>query len=390
MAYVQVPPDSTGKKVDTNTIGLTERQIAILGDAVSSGGLATVTTSAGLMVNVTSGTITISGSPTVVAASSGLVQVIPVTSSGVNLYTTAGINVVSASSGQVQVLTTGAYPVLTSGPLTLSGTVSVVNTSSGLVQVIPVTSSGVNLYTTAGINVVSASSGIVQVLTTGAYPVLTSGPLTLSGTVSVVNTSSGLVQILPVTSSGVNLYTTQGMQVILTGSSGLAAPVTSSGGVLITASNTIRSLSSGTVTLSSNPTIISATSGSVQVQPWSTGQVMLSANYVSSSSNSSTNVKSSGGTFYGFYANNTTNVTRFLKIYGTSSAPAAGTLTSAILGIYGIIASTGTGGAGAQHIIQPFGLYGTGGIAFTVTANAAATDTGTTGANDINFTLYYI
>lgn len=330
MAYVQVPPDSTGKKVDTNTIGLTERQIAILGDAVSSGGLATVTTSAGLTVNVTSGTITISGSPTVVAASSGLIQVIPVTSSGVNLYTTAGINVVSASSGSVQVLTTGAYPVLTSGPLTLSGTVS------------------------------------------------------------VVNTSSGLLQIIPVTSSGVNLYTTQGMQVIITGSSGLAAPVTSSGGVLITASNTIRSLSSGTVTLSSNPTIISATSGSVQVQPWSTGQVMLSANYVSSSSNSSTNVKSSGGTFYGFYANNTTNVTRFLKIYGTSSAPAAGTLTSAILGIYGIIASTGTGGAGAQHIIQPFGLYGTGGIAFTVTANAAATDTGTTGANDINFTLYYI
>src|SRR3990167_5107668 len=276
MAYVQVPPDSTGKKVDTNTIGLTERQIAIIGDSVSSSGLAVVTTSAGLRVHVSSGTITLSSDPTV--------------------------------------LTTGPLQVLTSGPLTLSGTVTVNNTSSGLVQVIPVTSSGVNLYTTAGINVISASSGVVQVLTSGT---------------------------------------------------------------LITQ-------------FSSNPTVISASSGSVQLQPWSTGQVMLSANYVSSSSNSSTNVKSSGGTFYGFYANNTTNVTRFLKIYGTSSAPAVGSLTSSILGIYGIIASTGTGGAGAQHIIQPFGLYGTGGISFTVTANAAATDTGTTGANDINFTLYYI
>ena len=40
--------------------------------------------------------------------------------------------------------------------------------------------------------------------------------------------------------------------------------------------------------------------------------------------------------------------------------------------------------------MQPYGILGTGGIAFTILANVAATDTGVIGASDIGLTLYYI
>lgn len=391
MAFIQVPPDSTGKEVETVTPGVPHRQVFVLGDATSTVGLVVVTSSAGALVNISSGAITLSSAPVVQNASSGIVQALLVTSSGVNLYSTLGVNVQSTG-----------YTVLTTGPL----------------------------------------------------QVLTSGPITLGGTVTL--SSAGLTQVLPVTSSGINLYTTQGLQVIVMGTSGVSSPVTSSAGLLTAVSNTVRSLSSGTVTLSSNPTVVlssptslssgtvtlssatSLSSGTVTlssapvvqlassgivtvlqstvaitpftsaVGPWiatlipiSSGQMGSTATpftYVSSSSVNSNNVKSAAGTFYGFYAFNTTAAPYYLKVHNTSSAPTVGT-TAAGLGFgpnnipltFGIPASTGgVGGAGAQHTL-PYGVYASNGIGFTITANANATDTGTVGGpNAIALTLYYI
>lgn len=279
MAFVQVPPDSTGKKVDTNTIGLTERQIAIIGDAVSSSGLAVVTTSAGLMVNVSSGLITLS--------SGGITQIIPVTSSGVNLYSTLGIiTVITGTSGaQVTMTSSGSLPV-------------------------------------------SITQALVPVGTTG--PLLT----------------------------------------IVTGTSGAQVTVTSSGSMPVSIY--------GAVTLSS--------ASLVQLAAQTTG--ISSFTYVSSSSGNSNNVKGTQGVFYGFYAFNTTQAARYLKVYGTSSAPTVGS-TTAQIGNYGIPAN-GAGGAGAQHVLMPFGIVTTAGVAFTIVSGVEATSTGSIGASDIGLNLYYI
>lgn len=68
--YVQVPPDSTGKRVDCTSLSSgAVRQVTIIGDPTVSSGLATVTggklnvnASVGSLPNVTiSGTVAVSG-----------------------------------------------------------------------------------------------------------------------------------------------------------------------------------------------------------------------------------------------------------------------------------------------------------------------------------------
>ena len=164
---VQLPFTNTtsGKIMDASelTVGANtvERERLVVADSTSATGLATVTSSAGLTVNISSGTIVSASSGLVQALSTGPLQVLtsgPLTLSGT-------VTVLSASSGVVQTLTTGAYQILTSGPLEVLSTGPYLLSSAGITQVIPVTSSGINLYTTAGINTVSASSGLVQTLT---------------------------------------------------------------------------------------------------------------------------------------------------------------------------------------------------------------------------------
>src|SRR3990172_8159604 len=157
-SFVQLPYTATtsGQLMDSAqiTVGanVVQRERLVIADDATAAALAPVTSSGGLLVSVSSGTINI-----------------------VNTYGASVIlgQTISASSGLVQ--------TLSSGPVLLS--------SAGITQIIPVTSSGVNLYTTAGVNTVSASSGLVQTLS--------SGPILLS--------SGGITQIIPVTSSGINL-----------------------------------------------------------------------------------------------------------------------------------------------------------------------------------------
>src|SRR5216683_2857867 len=103
MPFIQVPPDSTGKLVETsipNAASSLHRELLIVSDATSTA-VATVTSSAGLQVSLS----------------------------------TSPITVVSASSGLIQALTTGPLLVLTSGTLITQ----VTGTSGGIA---PVTTSG--------------------------------------------------------------------------------------------------------------------------------------------------------------------------------------------------------------------------------------------------------
>src|SRR6478609_6662373 len=59
--YVQVPPDSTGKKVDCTSISSgAVRQVIVVGDPTTSSGFATVT-GGKLNVNASVGTVTVQG-----------------------------------------------------------------------------------------------------------------------------------------------------------------------------------------------------------------------------------------------------------------------------------------------------------------------------------------
>lgn len=402
---IQLPYTNTtsGKIMDASelTVGANtvERERLVIADDTVAAALAPVTSSYGLYVDVKNPATIVSASSGVVQtlttgamvlSSAGIVQVIPVTSSGVNLYSTSGINVVSASSGIIQVLTSGTLiAALTSGTVTLSSNPTVVSASSGVVQVLTsgtliaaLTSGTVTLSSNP--TIVSASSGVVQVLTSGTLiAALTSGTVTLSSNPTVVSASSGVVQVL-------------------------------------TSGTLIAALTSGTVTLSSNPTVIAASSGTTSillstatVTPYTSsitpllvtlspitsgamGSTSTPFTYVSSSSTNSNSVKAAAGTIYGFYAFNSTVAPKFLKIYNVSSAPTAGTTAAGtgwgpnnICLTFGIPASTGTGGAGAQHAL-PYPVYASNGIGFTIVANPNATDTGTIGNNDVVLTLYYV
>ena len=167
MADLQVPPavGSSGQRLDTvviNALSTIYRQIISVGDPATSGNMAAVdsagniqvvSASSGAIQVLTTGTLVVSGtvavSPTVFSLSSGTVTL------------SSSPTIVSASSGVVQVLTTGT--------LVVSGTV---NLSSGVVTL------------SSNPTIVSASSGVVQVLTSGALQVLTSGTLLTAGSVS--------------------------------------------------------------------------------------------------------------------------------------------------------------------------------------------------------------
>lgn len=237
-----------------------------------------------------------------------------------------------------------------------------------------------------------------------------------------------LVDTVTVTSS-------QHRQVFVLGSpvsSGALAPVTSSAGVVVNISSGIVAVSSGVVTLSSDPTIISASSGvvqvltsgplqvltsgplqvltsgtlvvvsassgSVQVLQSTAGQITFAPyTYISSSSGNVTNVTSSAGYFTGFYAFNSGTNIQYLKIYNSSSAPAVGS-TSTSLGYgptglamtFGIPASTGTGGAGAQHTL-PYPVFSSQGLGFNIVAGVISTSTSISiNAGDIALSLYFV
>jgi len=251
---------------------------------------------------------------------------------------------------------------------------SIVITSSTNRQVIilgdPTSTAGLASVTTTGGMLTAVSNPTTAVSLSSSPTVLTTGPYL------VVSASSGLVQL----SSQITVAISSGV-VTLSSATSL-----SSGTVTLSSAT---SLSSGTVTLSSAPLVVTASSGFLQPMPLTTGGISAFA-YTASCSGNMVNVKGSPTVFWGFYALNTSQTIRYLRIYDTTSAPVVGVTTSQIIGHYGIPASTGSGGAGGQHIIEPYGVTASAGLGFNIGINPSATDTGSSTGGDLVLTLYYV
>lgn len=202
MSFIQVPPDNTGKLVETvNPTTSEHRQVVVLGDP-STVAIAPVTSSAGLAVSLANTSLT------VVSASSGAVQVltsgrylaqlvsssdafIPGTSSG-----GLGVTILAgAGSGSTEVMLTGSSgafaPVTSSGGLAVSivaGTISA-STAVSLTSAIAISSGTVDI--SSGIITLS-SAPLVVVASSSPLPPITisSGTVTLS---SAIGISSGSI-----------------------------------------------------------------------------------------------------------------------------------------------------------------------------------------------------
>lgn len=207
MATAQVPPavGTSGQLIDVITINAGStifREVVAIGGHTSSG-IAVVTTSGGLTVNVSSGVVMLSSVHTVTATAA------------TNPWSSApGFNVpiVSASSGLVQISGT-ATVLATAGtnPWSSAPTFSipVVSASSGVIQVAgPVASTvATNPWSSAPsfpIPVASASSGVVQISPQSSDALLT------FGYVSSSSANSNLIVAIPAAFFGYSYFNTTG------------------------------------------------------------------------------------------------------------------------------------------------------------------------------------
>lgn len=259
---LQLPPavGSSGQFVETVTVTSSQqRHVMVLGDGVSTA-YAPVTSSAGALVNVnnpttavtitntirslSSGTVTLSSNPTIISASSGVVQALfPVNSSaGFGPVTSSAGVLVSVSSGTIimssvqSVTATFATNPWSSAP---GFNMPIVSASSGIIQLssaplVIVASSGGTIPVT--LSTVFSLSSVPTVTATAATNPWSSAP---GFNVPIVSASSGLIQL----SSQITVATT-GTLIIVSASSGFVqawlptqtgagfGQVTSSGGVM--------------------------------------------------------------------------------------------------------------------------------------------------------------
>ena len=245
----------------------------------------------------------------------------------------------------------------------------VIHTTNNLAQVNVVTSSGayVPVSTSAGLLVNTSTATIAtRILSTasgwGATPVVTSTSVVLS-TIGiptvVVTTSTGWGSAQTVTSTSVVMSTGSGW--------GAAQTVTS----------TAVTLSSGSQARVWVSPVVS-TSGLVSYTNWTTGGS-------STAPGSYANLTTREAHLQGWAVYNSTARIRSIKIYA-STAPTVGSTTNVL---FSVTIPGSTGGGGSNINLGPIGVYSSLGISGVVTANANATDTGTAGANDVAWNLFY-
>ena len=152
------------------------------------------------------------------------------------------------------------------------------------------------------------------------------------------------------------------------------APVTSSGGMLVT-------VSSGSITLSS---AIAISSGTVTTVDSTSQAYSVFMTVTSSAGVQSTSIKASAGVLKGYSIFNTNAAARFFKFYNTASTPAVGTDTPVIT----LILPGSTAGAGAVQTLDKGVNFATG-IAIAVTDAIGTTSTGAISAGDIAANIYY-
>lgn len=236
---LQIPPavGSSGQFVETVIVTSSQqRHVMVIGDGVSTA-YGPVTSSAGQLVQVSNPSTT--------------------------------VTVTNAATTAVNTLSSGPVLVLSSGPMTIAGTVIVLSASSGLVQISGIPT--VIAASSAGHQVGSLTSGIVSpssnwTVVLSSIPSLSSGTVTLSSAPLVIVASSG--GTIPVTLSTV--FSLSSVPTVITASSGFASvallvtstagygPVTSSAGQLV-------SVSSGTIIMSS----VQSVTATAATNPWS-------------------------------------------------------------------------------------------------------------------------
>lgn len=356
---IQLPGDSTGKILDTSDISFgagstsRHRERIVVGDPSSTTGLATVTSSAGLQVTITSGVVT--------------------ATAGTNPWSSApGFNVpiVSVSSGLTQI----------------SGTVTVLSASSGLVQIsgtpTVTATAGTNPWSSApGFNVpiVSVSSGLVQI----------------SGTVTVLSASSGLVQISGIPLVGVTTSVFSGIGLVTSGMTLLGMTtgyvpvliVTTSGGTttVTTSFGPMAQLTTGKIV-----PVLSASSGTVSIDLWQ-GSSSFAPSFITGSTISK--ISSAPGTLHlltGFTTSTGgigATIPALLRLYNNTTSNV--TMNSSVRGILPLgmqSSSTSlTGGGDVSNPLMlanfsPIGMYFSSGcsfdIVFTATSTAAVAGSG--------------
>lgn len=193
--FIQLPGDSTGKKIDTSDLEVggstsVHRERYVAADPSSATGLATVTSSGGLNVHVTnpSTAVTVTGSVTV-----NLSTAVTVTNISTAVTLTNPSTAVTITNPSTQVNT------LSSGPVLIGGTVNVVSASSGAVQI-----SGTPTVVLS--SPTSLSSGIVSLSSTPTVqPVasLSSSRLVIATTMSKISSSPGVLYGLVALSTAV-------------------------------------------------------------------------------------------------------------------------------------------------------------------------------------------
>jgi hypothetical protein len=118
----------------------------------------------------------------------------------------------------------------------------------------------------------------------------------------------------------------------------------------------------------------------VTLTPSATGGIS-SSRTVSAATTNATNVKTSGGTVYGFLASNINAAVRYLKLYDKASAPTVGTDTPVATVVLPI-------GGTSSHSF-PHGISFTNGISFALTTGIADSDTAAVSANEHVVHLFY-
>lgn len=224
--YVQVPPDSTGKKVDCTSISSgAVRQVIVVGDPTTSSGFATVTggklnvnASVGTLPNVTIGSmpnVNISSMPTVTVQgniSATIIGSVP----NINISAMPAVNISAMPNVKVDTI---SATVTVAGTVTIGGGSVAVSNNIGVDRIVQ--------------TVIAAISNNINI---SSMPAISIGPISTIDKISATVTVAGTVNIstMPAITVSVGPITTIDK---------ISATVTVAGNVTLTGTNKIDNIS---------------------------------------------------------------------------------------------------------------------------------------------------
>jgi hypothetical protein len=388
---IQVPPDSTGKVVETNSPdGATQRQVVTVGDKTTAARTLTVTAGGAALVDGSATTQPVSAAslplPTLAATSTkqpalgtaGTAATDVITVQGIASMTkllvtpdsvalpanqsvnvnqvagtTADTNSGVKSAGTLRVVLATDQPALTNKLLVTPDSVALpANQSVNVNQV-----AGTTADTNSGVK----SAGTLRVVLATDQPALTNKLLVTPDSVALPANQSVNVNQLAGTTADTNSGTKSAgtLRVVL------ATDQPQLTNALKVDGSAVTQPVSGTVTANEKP----VTSGGLTI-----------SHLISAATTNATNVKASAGQVYGWSIFNTNAATRYVKLHNTAGTPTAG---SAVVYTIAIPPS------GGSNMDISCGLAFATGIAFTTVTGVADSDSAAVGANDLIINIHF-